>query len=167
MPEVRVKSVHGTRNLRYGIQHEIWGPMYLDRQANIRILSAGRICGSPDFNCYFNENGTVDIQHRASGIQYSTFLRNNVLCADITTSAHYSPASVYAVEDKYSDITGLTLSQLKQARQARAVHRGMAFRDSNALSVLASRGYMTGIPIDPKLFRITNALLGPPHEWWS
>jgi hypothetical protein len=164
MPEVRVKSVHGTRNLRYGIQHEIWGPMYLDRQANICILSASRICGSPGFNCHFNKNGTVDIHHRASGIQYSTFWRNNVLCADITTGAHYSPAPVYAVEDKYSDIRGLTLSQLKQARQARAVHRGMAFRDSNALSVLVNRGYMTGIPIDPKLFRITNALLGPPHE---
>ena len=58
----------------------------------------------------------------------------------------------------------MTLSQLRQARQARAVHRGMAFRDKNAVSTLISKGYMVNIPIDPKLFRIANELLGPPHE---
>ena len=31
IPEVRVESVHGTRTLSCGIQHDIWGPMYLDR----------------------------------------------------------------------------------------------------------------------------------------
>ena len=31
MPEVLVKSVHGTKKLICEIQHEIWGPMYLDR----------------------------------------------------------------------------------------------------------------------------------------
>ena len=104
MPEVLVKSVHGMKKLTCGIQHKIWGPMYLDRQANIRILSAGRICGSADFNCFFNDNGTVEIQHRASGIQYSTFWRNNVVCVDITEGAYNNHASAYAAEDPFSEI---------------------------------------------------------------
>ena len=40
----------------------------------------------------------------------------------------------------------------------------MAFRDKNALSTFISKGYIVNIPIDPKLFRIANELLGPPHE---
>ena len=58
----------------------------------------------------------------------------------------------------------MNLSQLRQTQQARAVHQGMAFRNKNALSALINRGYMTNTPIDPELFRITNELLGPPHE---
>ena len=59
-----------------------------DRQTNVRILSVGCIFGSADFNCFIHENGTVEVQHRASGIQYSTFWRNNVLSADITVGAY-------------------------------------------------------------------------------
>ena len=152
MPEVLVKSVHYSKKLNCGIQHAIWGPIYLDRKANIRSFSAGRILSSTDFNCCFNENGTVDIQHRASGVQYSTFWRNNVLCADITVGAYFKNAFAYAAEDPFSDIRGLTLAQLKQARLARAVQRGMAFRDNNTISTLINRGYMTHMLLDPKLF---------------
>ena len=104
------------------------------------------------------------MQNKDTGIQYSSFWGNSVLCVDITVGAHNSHTTVYVAEDQYSDIRGMTLSQLRRARQARAVHRGMAFRDKNALSMLINRGYMTNMPIDPKLFHIANELFGPPHE---
>ena len=72
------------------------------------------------------------MQHKDTGIQYSFFWRNNVLCVDITVGAHNSHATVYVAKDQYSDIRGMNLSQLRQTQQARAVHQGMAFRNKNA-----------------------------------
>ena len=67
-------------------------------------------------------------------------------------------------DEKYSGRNGKQVQrQLRDLLMAYELS-GMAFRDNNAVSTLINRGYMTHMPIDPKLFWISNELLGTPHE---
>ena len=55
--------------------------------------------------------------------------------------------------DQYESLRGLSLRQLREAKQVRAVHRSMAYRPTNAVSKMLKEGYIVNMPIDGKLLR--------------
>ena len=73
-------------------------------------------------------------------------------------------AVVETTPDKYADLHGMTVSQLRQARAVRSIHRGFALRDTNELSKLVNNGWVSDMPIPVRLVKLANELLGEPHE---
>ena len=81
LPTVRVRSVHGVRTLSKGIDHPIWGQIYVDRNTT-KILSFGKLVSSKDFKVVAEKRGTFKIHHVPTANTLQTFWRGRVLIAE-------------------------------------------------------------------------------------
>ena len=67
-------------------------------------------------------------------------------------------------DDKYESLRGMTLRQLHDAKAVRRVHRSLAYRPINAIAKMMKEGYIDNMPIDGKLLRNAEVILGKPHH---
>ena len=179
LPQVRVRSVHGVRTLSTGINHHIWGEIYVDPNTTARILSFGKLVSNKDFEVMPDKGGTFQIYHVPTANTLQTYWRGRILVATIPNDFGENNLSLDELvctvqaaldnpnSDKYADVRGMSMAQLRQARAIRSIHRGFAFRDTQALAKLVNNGWVRNMPISVKLFRMANELLGTPHEEYA
>ena len=179
LPAVRVRSVHGVRILSEGIEHPLWGQIYVDHNTTAKILSFGKLVSNKDFKVVPENGGTFKIEHIPTSTTLHTFWRNSVLVAEPPEDFGNENMNLHellytvqaAVEnpttDEYAELRGMSMAQLRQARAIRAIHRGFALRDTQAIAKLVNNGWVENMPISVKLFKLANELLGVPHEQYA
>ena len=62
--------------------------------------------------------------------------------------------------DQYESLRGVSSRQMKEAKQARAAHRSLAYRPTSAVSETIKEGYIQNMPIDGKLLRNVEEIFG-------
>ena len=134
---------------------------------------------SKDFKVVPEKGGTFKIEHVPTSTTLHTFWRNSVLVAeppeDFGNENMNLNELLYTVQaavenpttDEYAELRGMSMAQLRQARAIRAIHRGFALRDTQAIAKLVNNGWGENMPISVKLFKLANELLGVPHEQYA
>jgi len=79
LPHISVRSLSGTKALKKGIIHPVFGPFYIDKKAPFRILAAGSILRNPGFQADAGPDGTYHITSVKDGTTYATEWRKNVM----------------------------------------------------------------------------------------
>ena len=79
LPHISVRSLSGTKALKQGIIHPVFGPFYIDKKAPFRILAAGSILRNPGFQADAGPDGTYHITSVKDGTTYATEWRKNVM----------------------------------------------------------------------------------------
>ena len=85
---------------------------------------------------------------------------NELVCTVQAALDHHTP-------DKYAELRGINMAQLRQARAIRAIQRGFALRDTQTLTKLVNNGWVEHMPILVKLFKLANELLGVLQEQYA
>ena len=72
-----------------------------------------------------------------------------------------------ALVEDFRHLRDISLKELRLVRRARAAHRTLAFRPSAKVAkMIITNGFMKNVPIDTKILRVTDEILGrPPHEF--